>query len=285
MELCSLCPRNCNSVRNDTIGKGFCGIPDKIFLAHYGLHFYEEPVISGKNGSGTIFFSGCNLKCDYCQNHKISNKVCGKEFSIQEFILVMKELVEKGANNINLVSPTPYSKQIIEALKIYRPPVPIVYNTSGYEKAEIIEKLLDYVDIFLTDFKYGYNEIGEKYSHCKNYVDFAKESLKVMLKKQNVFKNDLMVSGVICRHLILPNNIQNSIKVLEIMNELNVKFISIMAQFTPITDTGELNRPITKREYNKILDELYKYDNFDGFVQERDSVGKEYVPDFCFIKK
>lgn len=276
----------CNTLRTDEKGMGYCKIPDKIYLSHYGLHYYEEPVISGKNGSGTIFFSGCNLKCEYCQNYIISRDVCGKPFTVDEFIQVIKDLEKQNAENINLVSPTPYSHLIIEALKKYKPSIPIVYNTSGYERPEIIKELLPYVDIFLTDFKYGDDALAEKYSHCKNYVEFCKKSLIVMSEKENKFNNnDIMISGVICRHLILPNHIENTKKVLDILKELNIQIVSIMAQFTPIDNPScDLNRVITKREYEKVLYMLDDYD-FDGFVQDRDSSGKEYVPKFCFIQQ
>lgn len=281
---CTMCPRECKALRTAKQGYGFCKIPNKIYLAHYDLHHFEEPVISGSNGSGTIFFSGCNLKCEYCQNYKISQDICGKAFSVNQFINIIKELEEKNAHNINLVTPTAYIDKIIEALKLYKPKIPVVYNTSGYEKPKIIKKLLPYIDIFLTDFKYGDNVIAEKYSKAKGYVDYATQSLKVMLTKPNIIENGIMKSGVICRHLILPNNIDNTLKVFEILDKLNVKLISVMAQFTPINQNGELNRIITQREYNRVINALYNY-NFDGFVQEKNSYGKEYIPNFCFINK
>ncbi|MBQ7308389.1 MAG: radical SAM protein [Clostridia bacterium] len=283
---CKLCPRECKTLRTDNQNNGFCKLPDKIYLAHYGLHFYEEPIISGKNGSGTIFFSGCNLRCEYCQNHSISKSLCGKEFSVQEFVNIIKKLEnEYKAENINLVTPTPYSHKIIEALKIYKPKIPIVYNTSGYEKPEVIKELLPYIDIFLTDFKYGDDELAKKYSHVNNYTYFATESLKIMLQKPLIIKDDIMQSGVICRHLVLPNHLDNTKKVFEILKTLNVNLVSVMAQFTPIDNPNcDLDRVLTRREYNKILDMLLNYD-FDGFVQEKESYGKHYVPDFNLIKK
>ena len=281
---CELCPRFCRTLRTDTYGYGFCGLPDKFYISHYGLHNFEEPVISCKNGSGTIFFSGCNLRCDYCQNFKISRTICGKEVTIEEFINIMKELEnDMKAENINLVTPTPYSKLILEALKIYKPKIPIVYNTSGYERPEIIKELLPYVDIFLTDFKYGYDEIAEKYSHCKNYVHYAIESLKVMMTKENIVKDGKMYSGVIVRHLILPNNIKNTFEVLNILNNLKVQTISIMSQFTPINNNCDLNRTIDEREYKKVIFKLSQY-NFDGYTQDLNSSGIEYVPKFKFVK-
>lgn len=282
---CNLCPRECKTLRTDFENKGFCKIPDKIFLSHYGLHHFEEPIISGKNGSGTIFFSGCNLKCEYCQNYEISRNVVGKSFSIEEFISVMKTLEnDYKAENINLVSPTPYSHKIIEALKLYKPKIPIVYNTSGYEKPEIIKELLPYVDIFLTDFKYSDDVLAKKYSKVDNYTYFATESLKIMLQKPTIIENDIMKSGVICRHLVLPNNLENTKNVFNILKELNVELVSVMAQFTPNGNPScDLNRVLTKREYNRVLDMVIDF-NFDGFVQDKESFGKQYVPDFNLIK-
>lgn len=279
---CNICPRNCNKLRNENIGKGFCKLPSKIYIAHYGLHKFEEPCISGKNGSGTIFFSGCNLMCSYCQNETISRGVCGKALTEEEFIDIIKELENMGAENINLVTPTPYTENIISALKKYKPKVPVVYNTSGYEKAEIIERLLPYVDIFLTDFKYSDNEIS-KLSKVTNYREYAEESLKVMLKKNNIYQDDMMKQGVIVRHLVLPGFLENTFKTFEILNKLNVKTLSVMMQFVPVGKNCPINRTLTKFEYHKVLRELFKY-NFDGFVQDLESATTEYIPDFKFIK-
>lgn len=280
---CVDCPRLCRKERNSKKGKGYCGLPDKIYLAHYGLHFFEEPCISYKNGSGTIFFSGCNLKCEYCQNYKISQKVCGKPFTTKEFISIIKELENMGAENINLVSPSPYYRQIIKALKIYKPSIPVVYNTHGYELPRVIKKLLPYVDIFLTDFKYS-NDIYSNFSKCPKYKDYALESLKLMLSKKIIFKDDKMVSGVIVRHLVLPGCVENSLKVLDILKELNVPYVSIMSQFTPISEKGYLNRKITQREYNKVLNKVFEC-NLNGYIQDLSSAKEEYVPKFSLIEK
>lgn len=286
IEKCDLCPRMCHALRTNETGNGFCHLPDKIYISHFGLHNFEEPVISGKKGSGTIFFSGCNLGCKYCQNYKISRGVCGKPFSTDEFIELIKKLeYEMGAENINLVTPTPYSNKIIEALKKYHPNIPVIYNTSGYERPQVIRELMDYVDIFLTDFKYSDDNLAKKYSGVNNYVDTAKESLKIMLEKPIITNNDMLKSGVIVRHLILPGHIENTINTLKILDELNVKTISLMSQFTPTgNDDCDLNRKITKREYQRVLNAMYPYD-FDGYVQDLTSANKKYIPDFCFIKK
>ena len=284
IKYCKACPRKCMTQRSAKQGFGFCSCPDKIYLAHYGLHFFEEPVISGKNGSGTIFFSGCNLKCSYCQNYEISRQVCGKPFSVNQFISVMKELESKGAENINLVTPTPYSSLIIKALKKYKPSVPVVYNTSGYENPEVIKKLLPYIDIFLTDFKYS-SDTYSYLSQAKDYSKYALESLKIMLTKPDTFdENEMMKTGVIVRHLVLPGMLENTFEVLKILSDNHARYVSIMAQFTPTKYSGELNRKITKKEYNKVLNELFKYD-FEGFVQDLDSSGMQYVPTFSLLQK
>lgn len=279
---CKDCPRMCLTERNSKVGFGYCKLPDKIYIAHYGIHNFEEPCISGKQGSGTIFFSGCNLKCEYCQNYEISRSVCGKGFSVSKFIDVIKSLENMNVENINMVSPTPYARHIIKAFKIYKPKIPVIYNTHGYERPEIIKKLMPYIDIFLTDFKYANNDYA-KFSNCVDYEKFAKKSLKIMLEKPNIFENDMMKSGVIVRHLVLPGCLENTYKVLDILNEMKVEYVSIMSQFTPIYNKGYLNRKITTREYNLVLDKLYNY-NFEGFVQDLESANKKYIPNFSLIK-
>lgn len=281
---CNLCPRKCNIDRNVT--KGFCNTYNGVTLALCNLHFSEEPIISGTNGSGTIFFSGCNLKCVYCQNFDVSRNKIGKEVSVERLAEIFKELENQGAHNINLVTPTHYANQIIEALKIYKPNIPIVYNTNGYESVETLQKLKDYVDIYLTDFKYFSSEISAKYSKAPNYKDVATSALKQMLINQpeNIIENGLMKKGVIVRHLVLPNNTDDSIAVLEHLYNTfgNQLTISLMSQYTPFglsKDFEEINRTIKPIEYKRVLFKLQKL-GFGGFMQELTSSSITYIPNF-----
>lgn len=285
--ICNICPRNCNALREIETGKGFCkmGLMPKIARAE--PHMWEEPCISGKKGSGTIFFSGCVLSCVFCQNHKISLDKYGKTISIDELIDHIKRLEQLGVHNINLVSPTPYIESIIKCFEKYKPSVPIVYNTGGYEKAETIKRLEGIVDIYLPDIKYINSDISKKYSGAENYFEYASKALKEMVRQTGkpIFDDDgIMQKGTIVRHLILPQNTKNSIDVLEWLDkEFNEKIlISLMGQYVPIKNDNEyheLNRRITKREYNKVLEYLENL-NLDGFAQELSSANKDYIPDF-----
>jgi putative pyruvate formate lyase activating enzyme len=284
---CNICPNNCNADRIIKFGR--CQAPNNLKLAYAGIHMWEEPVISGNKGSGTIFFSNCSLKCVYCQNEKISIDNFGIEVSIDKFIEIMKKLEDKGVHNINLVNPTHYSTKIIEALNIYKPKIPIVYNTSGYEKADIIKNLTDYVDIYLTDFKYADNIAAFKYSHVKDYFERASESLKVMIESKGkplIDNNNIMQKGVIIRHLVLPSNIKNSLNVLDFLkHNFNDEYylISVMFQYTPnkrLADFPEINRKLTPLECKIILNHLDKLNFKEGFIQDISSAKKEYTPDF-----
>lgn len=279
---CNLCPRNCSVDRGKQ--KGFCNSGDKIKIANYGLFQYEEPCISFEKGSGAIFFSGCTLKCVYCQNYEISSLDVGQEITIEELAKIFK-LFDKTADNINLVNPTHFIREIIEAFKIYKPSVPVVYNTHGYETVKTIEMLEPYVDIYLTDFKYYYSEISLKYSKAENYLEKAHYALKEMVRqKQNVFdEKGKMLQGVIVRHLILPNNLDNSKKVLEYLKEeYDDILLSLMSQYIPChkaKDYEEINRTLTQEEYDEIVD--YAYDlGLDGFCQELSSAEEFYIPKF-----
>lgn len=290
MNNCRLCPRNCGIDRSELIG--YCGRTDKLTVARSSLHMWEEPPISGKNGSGTIFFTGCNLRCIFCQNHDISTgDNMGKEVTPEELNEMFFELIEQGAHNINLVTPTHYADKIAEALRIRKLPVPVVYNCGGYESVETLRMFEGLVDIWLPDFKYAEDKLGESLSKVNNYSSVAEAALTEMLRQQpqNVFdENGMMLKGVIVRHLILPLHTKNSIAVLETMAE---KFpgvlVSLMAQYTPIKefeDFPELNRGITKREYDKVLDKMDEL-GIDGFVQDRTAKGEKFIPDFSMFSK
>lgn len=285
MEKCNLCPRHCNVNRSENIG--FCKLNNKVKLALVKVHYGEEPIISGENGSGTIFFSGCNLRCVYCQNYNVSHNNFGKEISVERLAEIFKELEKKGVNNINLVSPTPYAQLIVEALKIYKPKVPVVYNTHGYDDVNTIKMLKDYVDIYLTDFKYAFNQLGMEYSLVSDYCSKVIMAINEMKKNQpvDVIEDGVMKKGVIIRHLILPNHTDNSV---EVLNKIKQNWgtdtiISVMAQFTPCGQCKKyekINRPITKLEHKRVLSYINQCGFKNGFIQSLESVGEEEIPNF-----
>lgn len=282
---CELCPRKCGIDRNKQVG--FCGVTNTVKIARAGLHFWEEPIISGKEGSGTIFFSGCNLKCVYCQNYDISSEAFGKEITVERLAEIFKELEEKGANNINLVTPSHYVNQIVEALKIYKPKIPIVYNTSGYDLVEAIQKLNGFVDIYLTDLKYCSAEYSKKYSKAEDYFLVTTQAIKEMVKQQpkNIFKNDMLVKGVVVRHMVLPGLINDSFNVLNWIKENlgEETIVSVMGQYTPYHNSKnypEINRKLKPLEYKMVLNHFIKIGLKNGFSQELDSASEEYIPPF-----
>ena len=285
---CTLCPHNCKVNRLE--GKaGRCRCDDKLKIALASLHYFEEPCISGKNGSGTVFFTNCNLNCKYCQNYEISQEQKGKVITVEELANIFLEQKEKGANNINLVTPTSYVYQIIEALDIAKAKglnIPIIYNTNGYENIETIELLKGYIDVYLPDLKYYYNELGEKYSNVKKYFDIATQAIKEMYRQVGVpqlDENGIMKKGLMIRHLVLPNNIQNSKNILKWIKENidNEVYISIMAQYFPTykaKDVDKLSRKLTKKEYEEIENYLYDLNLENGYIQELGEHEEEYVP-------
>ena len=287
---CTICPHNCKVNRNNgQIGRCRSGNQVKIALA--SVHTYEEPCISGKNGSGTIFFSNCNLSCMYCQNYKISQLGKGYELSVEELADIMIKQQEKGVNNINLVTPTMYVYPIIEAIKIARQNglnIPIIYNTNGYENVKTIQDLNGYVDVYLPDLKYYSNELSKKYSKVDNYFKYATEAIKEMYKQVGcpVFdENGIIQKGLIIRHLVLPNHLQNSKHVLKWIKENMPEdtYVSVMAQYFPTYKAKEdelINRKLTKKEYKEIEEFLYTLDLKNGYMQELGEHEEEYVPDF-----
>lgn len=277
---CNLCPRKCNVNRSKSIG--YCGQTSKIKIAKYCLFNYEEPCISGKGGSGAVFFSGCSLKCVFCQNYEISSLGKGKNITVKELAHIFKELEQKGADNINLVNPSHYVNQIIQALKIYKPNIPIIYNSHGYENETTIKKIAPFVDVFLPDFKYFNNATALKYSGSNNYVETAQNAIKLMRSlKPDVYKNGMIKQGIIIRHMIMPLLTNESIEILNyIKNNYKNTKVSLMAQYTPYAkakDFKEINRPITKREYEKVVN-CYINLNLDGYVQDRQSATTLYIP-------
>lgn len=268
--------------------KGYCRMPDEFVVARAGIHFWEEPPISGENGSGTVFFSGCNLGCVYCQNYEISHENTGKAISDERLLEIFGELKDKGAHNINLVNPTHYAERLADLLSAYPKELPVVYNSSGYENVETLQKLKESVDIYLPDLKYISDEKSKKYSFAENYFDFASKALVEMKKQcsENIFdENGIMQKGMIVRHLILPKNTNQSIEILNwIYNNLGCDTsVSLMAQYTPygkIENFPELQRRITQREYEKVLSFAEGLGFKTIYTQEFTSSSEEYIPDF-----
>lgn len=291
LEKCAICPHNCGINRlNNQIGR--CKSKDTVKVALYSTHNFEEPCISGKKGSGTVFFSNCNMNCVFCQNYEISQKGKGKEISIEELADIFIKQQEKDVENINLVTPTSYVPQIIEAIKIARGnglKLPIVYNTNGYEKVETLKMLDGFVDIYLPDFKYSDNELGKRLSKVDNYFEIATEALKEMYRQTGkvVFNDEgIMQRGMIIRHLVLPNHILNSRRVLKWINEnMNDVYVSVMAQYFPTykaKEIDDINRKLTKEEYEQIENYLYRLDLENGYIQELGEHEEEYVPNWEF---
>lgn len=285
--ICNACPRGCNVDRE--VSLGYCKSPEKFKLARASLHYWEEPCISGKNGSGAIFFSGCNLGCVFCQNYEISHGCKGVEVSDDKLIDIMKRLVDEGANNINFVNPTHYSLQLLRVLEKYKPPVPIVYNTSGYDSVETLKMLDGAVDIYLPDFKYIRPEKALKYSKAEDYPQVAEEALAEMKQQvgEDVFdENGIMQRGMIIRHLVLPSNTNSSISTLDYLAEnFGDTYISVMAQYVPcgdLTEYKEINRPLTQREYDKVVNHIFDLGLQKIFVQELEAASDEFIPDFDF---
>ena len=289
-ERCELCPRKCGA--NRLAGKnGFCGGGKEVKVARAALHFWEEPCISGEEGSGTVFFSGCTMRCVFCQNREISRGEAGKLVSIERLAEIFLELQEKGANNINLVTPMHYAPQITAALDIARKnglSLPIVWNTGGWELQESVEAVKNYADIWLTDFKYFDNSLAEKFSNAKNYFENASASLKKMLDQtgEPVFDDDgMMKKGIIVRHLVLPGHTDDSKKVLRWLwkNFGDKIWISIMNQYTPLCSEEkfpELSRKVTDDEYDEVVDFAVSLGIENAFVQDGEAVSESFIPPF-----
>lgn len=290
---CNLCPRNCMADRTE--GKtGYCLSDNKIIAARAALHMWEEPCISGETGSGTVFFSGCSLRCVYCQNFEIAAARRGKEITVSELSDIFLDLQEKGAANINLVTPDHYVIEIVQAVLQARSRglrLPVVYNCSGYEKKEIIEGLKGIVDIFLTDFKYMEKELAERYSHAPDYPETAKEALEAMVRTagEPVFDDrGMMLKGVIVRHLLLPGHKKNAKAVIKYVYEKygNRVYLSLMNQYTPfrrlkeLPGCEELCRRVTRREYENVVDYALFLGVEKAFIQEGETASESFIPGF-----
>ncbi|MGN1042628.1 MAG: radical SAM protein [Christensenellales bacterium] len=283
-DVCRLCPNDCKIDRREKTGA--CRSGKDMRICRIAPHFYEEPCISGTNGSGTIFFSGCGMDCSFCQNYEISKSDAGKIFSPLSLAEQMKKLTDMGVHNINLVTPTHFSDKIREALDLYRPPVPIVYNTSGYEKPEIIREMNSYVDIYLTDFKYADGETAKFYSRRENYPEYCIASIDEMVKSKPLRydENGIMRSGVIVRHLYLPGERRNTEGVIEIFAKRwkDTAVFSFMSQFFP-THKSPIKRTLKPVEYKLALNFILSHGIENCYVQELSSADAEYVPEWDMI--
>ena len=297
LEKCMICPRKCGVNRLEG-NKGYCKCDDKIMVALVSTHDFEEPCISGKglnnkSGSGTIFFSNCNLNCVFCQNYEISQEGKGKEISIERLAEIMIEQQNRNVNNINLVTPTMYVEQIIKAIDIAKENglnIPIIYNSNGYENVETLKKLEDYIDVYLPDIKYSNDELAVKYSSAPNYFEIAKDAVNEMIRQVGNPEFDeagIIKKGVIIRHLILPSYMQNSKNVLKYIKE-NLDentYVSVMAQYFPTykaKNVEKINRKISMKEYKEIEEYLYSLDIKNGYMQDLGKHEEEYVPNFDF---
>lgn len=286
---CNLCPRKCNIDRSAY--QGYCRSGDTLQVSRAALHMWEEPCISGRRGSGTVFFSGCNLSCVYCQNKEISQELRGKKISVERLAEIFLELQASGAHNVNLVTPTHYVDQICKSLDISRKSglsIPIVYNCGGYESVDTLKKLKDYIDVYMPDFKYFDDNLAMRYSNAHDYCNIAKEAISEMFSQVGPAKFDadgMMLRGMIVRHMILPGSSRDSMKIIKYLHDTyeNDIFISIMSQYTPMRyfdDFPELNRRIYTKEYNRVLDYAEELGIENAFVQEGKASVKSFIPKF-----
>lgn len=285
---CDICPRGCHVDR--TVDTGFCRQTNKLKIAKVMMHHFEEPCISGDEnmrGSGAIFFSGCNLRCVYCQNYVISHKNKGKFVSVKKLANIFKKLEKNGASNINLVTPTHYTNQILSALKIYKPQIPIVWNTGGYESVQTIKKLAGIVDVYLVDMKYASNDLALKYSKAGDYVQNNRAVIEEMIRQrpQNIFEQGMLKKGVIIRHLILPTHTTDSLACLNYIASTFGKdvIVSLMSQYEPKYVDGqysEINRKITPLEYKRVVNHALKLGMMNCYTQDLSSADSKYTPKF-----
>ncbi len=285
--VCSLCPRRCKAERTDNGNNGgFCQSPLSVKVARAALHFWEEPCISGKNGSGTVFFSGCSLGCVFCQNDEISHKNKGKAITVERLAEIFKNLQEQGAENINLVNPTHYVYAIKKAFDIFKPSIPVVYNSGGYESEETLKIADEFTDIYLLDLKYLSGERAKKYSNAENYPEVATKAIKHCYERQvNVFDDrGMMQKGLIIRHLVMPQGTNEAINVIKWVEENTPHAIlSLMSQYTPcgnLEKYPEINRKLTLREHNKVLSFAEDSSIDMIFTQELSSGSEDFIPPF-----
>jgi len=286
---CTLCPRKCNTDRENSTG--FCGMTNALSAARASLHFWEEPCVSGFGGAGTVFFSGCNLRCVYCQNREISIGKKGKEITADRLREIFDELIFDGAETIDLVTPTHFADLIAEALRQGKPDVPVVYNCGGYESVETLKTLEGLIDVYLPDFKYADESLAARFSSAPDYPETALAAIKEMYRQTGDYKmnsDGILQKGVLARHLVLPGHIKNSLDCIDILTdefgEKNI-LLSVMSQYTPPETKlpfEELNRRLTQEEYDEITGYLYMLGRDNVYVQELSSAMEEYTPEFDF---
>lgn len=285
---CRICPRQCHAIRTQTENrKGYCHMPCAPRLARAALHFGEEPCISGSRGSGTVFFSGCSLACRFCQNREISHGGYGKTITVPRLADIFRELESAGAHNINLVNPTHYAHSIRKALELYKPSIPIIYNSSGYERVETLQALEGLIDGYLPDCKYIHEDIAAAFSGAADYFQFAAPAILEMARQTGAVTLDsdgLLIRGTIVRHLVLPGHTKESMAVLEWLAQHKDKlWVSLMFQYTPMGDINahpELNRPLTRRECDKVWSYMETLGIQNGYVQDLESNGSAMIPAF-----
>ena len=283
--ICTNCPRLCGVDRKRA--RGFCLAPDKMVISKVMLHQFEETIISVGKGSGAIFFSGCNLRCEFCQNFPISHKIKGKKVGAKGFVKIFKKLEQMGAENINLVTPSHYTSQIVDALKIYKPKIPVVWNSNGYETIDMIESLRGLVDVFLVDLKYSNNELAIKYSKAPNYVKISRKAILKMreLAPKDIIENGKMLSGLIVRLLVLPSHTFDSIGSLKfVLDKLGAEtIVSIMSQYEPRYNVylyPEINRKLSPVEYKRVVSFARNNNMTNCFTQDLTSANSIYTPKF-----
>ena len=281
-EKCTLCPVGCGAERKHA--PSFCGAGAHIKIAKYGLHPYEEPCISYKNGSGTVFFSGCALKCVFCQNREISHENAGREITEKRLAEIFAELEDRGAENINLVTAAHYAPELLRAFKIYRPKIPVVWNTHSYEKTEALKALDPYIDVYLPDLKYFSPKISARYTGREDYFAVASRAVSFMMERKCDVKDGKMYAGCIVRHLVLPLCANDSVEIMKwFLSRADGAYFSLMRQYTPcggLAAFPELRRRITPREYKKAEDFLLASGYANIFLQERESASETFIPDF-----
>lgn len=283
--ICDDCPRMCHAGRGE-VGHGICRMGADPVIARAAPHYDEEPVISGTRGSGAIFFSGCSLRCRFCQNYGISHENFGQRISVERLREIYFELIDQGVHNINLVNPTHFTAAILDSLADGLP-VPVVWNTGGYERVEIVRRLEGRVQVYLPDLKYINSDSARKYSAAENYFEYASRAIKEMFRQTGPVKLDsegVIHSGVIVRHLILPGCAEESMRILDwIADNLPGAWVSLMAQYLPfgkVSGIDQLDRRLTQQEYDRVVDHLIELGLEDGFVQELSSSDEKYIPSF-----
>lgn len=285
--VCNICPHNCGALRNEETGKGFCQMPSAPVVSRADLHFWEEPCIAGKSGAGAVFFAGCSLKCCFCQNYEISHENRGRKITPQRLPEIFRELEDKGAACIDLVNPTHFANSIIAAFDIYKPSIPIVFNSSGYDSVETLKKFVGIVDVYLPDIKYYDSAVSAKYAACPDYFEKASQALLEMKRQcpENIFRKGILQKGLLVRHLVLPSNVNDSKKILLWIKE-NLgedTYVSLMSQYTPYGEAKnhkEINRRLMTAEYRKVVDYFFEIGLKNGYMQEKSSSNTKFIPKF-----